>query len=98
MPSFIIIIIISIFLNQFDNALIINYAFEGIRAAIIILMVEAIFKLSKPLAKNSFFYSLLIISFVLNFFFNVNSILLIITGIVIGIIKELSKKKVISNA
>ena len=62
-------------------------------------MVEAIFKLSKPLQKNAFFYSLLVISFILNFFFNVNAILLIITGIVIGILKEIfNKKKVIQNA
>ena len=62
-------------------------------------MVEAIFKLSKPLQKNAFFYSVLVISFILNFFFNVNAILLIITGIVIGILKEIfNKKKVIQNA
>ena len=62
-------------------------------------MIEAIFKLSKPLNKNAFFYSLILISFILNFFFNMNAILLIITGITIGLIKELSKskKKVIKN-
>lgn len=98
LPSFTIIILISIFLNYFENAPIINHAFQGIRAAIIILMVEAIFKLSKPLKRNSFFYSLLLISFILSYFFNVNAILLILTGIILGIIKELIKeKKVIHN-
>jgi len=99
LPSLIIIFLISIFLNYFENAKIINYAFEGIRAAIIILMIEAIFKLSKPLKKNALFYSLIFVSFILNFFLNVNAILIIITGIILGIIKELSsKKKVIDNA
>ena len=72
---------------------IINYAFEGIRAAIIILMFEAILKLAKPLNKNAFFYSLLIISFILNLFFKVNAIFLIITGIILGSIKELLNRK-----
>lgn len=98
LPSLIIITLISMFLSYFKSTNVITYAFEGIRAAIIILMLEAIFKLSKPLEKNAFFYSLLLISFILNFFFNVNAILLIITGIIIGIIKELlNKKKVHTN-
>jgi len=94
LPSLIIIVLISIFLNYFENSNIINYAFQGIRAAIIILMFEAILKLSKPLKKNALFYSLTIISFVLNFFFNVNAILIIISGIATGIIRELLNKKV----
>ena len=99
LPSLTIIILITIFLNYFENNTIINYAFNGIRAAIIILLIEAIFKLSKPLNKNAFFYALLLTSFILNFFFGVNALLLIITGLIIGIIKELLKeKKVNQNA
>lgn len=94
LPSLIIIILISIFLNYFENSSIIKYTFEGIRAAIIILMFEAIIKLSKPLKKNALFYALAITSFSLNFFFNVNAILIIISGIIIGIIRELFNRKV----
>jgi len=97
LPSLIIITLISLFLDYFHNATIITYAFEGIRAAIIILMIEAIFKLAKPLNKNAFFYSLILVSFILNFFFNVNAILLIITGIILGIIKESIKPKKVTN-
>lgn len=98
-PSLIIIILVSIFINYFQNSLIIKYAFEGIRAAIIVLMIEAIFKLSKPLSKNALFYSLLLTSFILNFFFSVNAILIIIIGIILGVIRELIfNKKVNANA
>lgn len=98
LPSLIIITLISIFLNNFKSITIIQYAFEGIRAAIIILMIEAILKLSKPLSKNALFYSLLIISFTLNFFFKVSAVLLIITGIILGIIREFfNNKKVKTN-
>lgn len=98
LPSLTIIILISIFLNYFQSSSIISYAFEGIRAAIIILLFEAIFKLSKPLKKNAFFYSLFSISFILNFFFNINAIILIITGIILALLKELFDKKVTPNA
>ena len=99
LPSLIIITLISIFLDNFKDLKIIEYAFQGIRAAIIILMVEAIFKLSKPLNKNALFYSLLSISFILNFFFGVSAIILIITGIILGIIRELINiKKVNANS
>ena len=52
LPSLIIITIISIFLVSFKSISIIQFAFDGIRAAIIILMIEAIFKLSKPLKQK----------------------------------------------
>lgn len=99
LPSFIIILLISLFLNEFKNLTVIEYAFEGIRAAIIILMTEAIFKLSKPLDKNALFYALLVTSFILNFFFDVSAILIIVSGIIIGLFRELlkSKKKVTEN-
>lgn len=98
LPSFIIITLVSIFLSTFKSIQVVQYGFEGIRAAIIILMIEAIFKLSKTLKKNALFYSLLLTSFILNFFFDVSAILLIITGIVIGVIREIYiSKKVIIN-
>ena len=97
LPSLIIIILISLFLNNFKEIAVIQYAFEGIRAAIIILMIEAIIKLSKPLQKNALFYSLLMASFVLNFFLGVSAILIILTGIILGIIRELIQSKKVTN-
>lgn len=98
LPSFVIIVLVSIFINYFNDSLIIKYAFEGIRASIIILMIEAIFKLSKPLNKNAIFYSLLLTSFILNFFFKVNAIFIILIGMILGIVRELIfNKKVNEN-
>jgi len=98
LPSLTIITLISIFLNHFKSIEAISYAFEGIRAAIIILIVEAVFKLSKPLNKNAMFYALVTVSFILNFFFNISAIIIILSGICIGIIREfINSKKVIDN-
>lgn len=98
LPSFLIILLISLFINEFKNITAIQYAFEGIRAAIIILMIEAIFKLSKPLNKNALFYALLSTSFILSFFFDVSAILIILSGVIVGLIRELfNSKKVTTN-
>ena len=98
LPSLTIITLISIFLIYFKNLTVIEYAFKGIRAAIIILMIEAIIKLSKPLNKNALFYSLLIVSFMLNFVFKTSAISIIVIGVVIGIFRELfNSKKVMKN-
>lgn len=98
LPSFLIILLLSLFLNEFKNITAIQYAFEGIRAAIIILMIEAIFKLSKPLNKNALFYALLSTSFILSFFFDVSAILIILSGVIVGLIRELfNSKKVTAN-
>lgn len=97
LPSLLIITLISIFLTMFKDSKIFSYAFEGIRAAIIILMVEAIFKLAKPLEKNTLFFALIITSFILNFFFNVSAFILIISGIIIGIVREFLKQKKVNT-
>lgn len=97
LPSFIIITLIAIFLKNFKSITIIQYAFEGIRAAIIILMIEAIIKLSKPLQKNALFYSLVISSFILNSFLNVSAILIILIGITLGLIREFVNSKKVTN-
>lgn len=89
LPSFIIITLISIFYEYFRSIAIIQYAFEGIRAAIVILMVEALIKLAKPLKKNAIFYSLIISSLILNYFFGVSAFFLILIAVVIGIFREL---------
>lgn len=95
LPSFIIITLISIFYDAFNSVLVIQYAFEGIRAAIIILMIEAVIKLAKPLRKNAIFYSLLFSSFVLNYFFGVSAFILILIAVAIGVFREMfSIKKV----
>lgn len=99
LPSLIIIIIISIFLNIFNDSLLIKFIFEGVRASVILLMALAFFNLSKHTRKNILFYSLLIFSFVLNFFFNVKSIYIIIFALIFSLFYSLFyKKEVKENA
>ena len=82
LPSLLIITLISIFLIQFKENEFINITFEALRASVILLMIQALLNLSKNAKKNLIFYSLLITSFTLNFFFNVKSIYIIIFALI----------------
>lgn len=102
LPSFIIITLVSIFLISFKNNTFIDLLFQGIRASVILLMSFAFLNLFKNTQKNIFLYSLLITSFVLNYFFNVKSIYIIAFTIIASIFYQLflnrKHKEEIKNA
>lgn len=98
LPSFIIITLISIFLSYFSNNSFIEFIFQAIRASVILLMLQAFFNLSKNTQKNLFFYSILTLTFILNFFFSVKSIYIIIFTLIFTIVYLLLKKEVANNA
>ena len=101
LPSFIIITIISIFLNFFKDNVVVEILFEAIRASVTILMVQAFLNLTKNAKKNIEFYSLLISSFILNFIFSVKAIYIILFAFlytfILLLIKKI-KKEEINNA
>lgn len=84
-PALTIITIISIFLEAFSNNELIQFLFQAIRASVILLMILAFLNLSKHAQKNLLFYTLLIGSFVLNFFFGVKAIYIIIFTIIFSL-------------
>ena len=99
LPSLIIITLISIFLSQFKENIFIQFVFEALRASVIILMIQALLNLSKNTKKNLIFYSLLLASFILNFFFKVKAIYIIIFALLYTFIYILvSKKEETNNA
>ena len=101
LPSLVIIVIISIFLNSFKDNLFINFVFQGIRASVILLMFQAFLNLSKNIRKNAINISLLLTAFVLNFFFNVKAIYIIIFALIYTVfylILTKNKKEVKENA
>ncbi|MBQ3103994.1 MAG: chromate transporter, partial [Oscillospiraceae bacterium] len=64
----------------------VSYAFAGIRAGVIALILGAAVKLSKYTKRNALNISLLVIAFVLSALFGINAILLILGGLVFGLI------------
>ena len=91
LPSFIIIFIISLFLNKFLENKYVAYAFVGIKCAVAFLILKAGFNLFKKMKKTPWqlcvFGTVLILMILLELFSkSFSSIYLIIIGGVLGII------------
>jgi len=63
LPSFLIIFIISFFLEKFQSLTYVAYAFKGIRVAVLVLILNAVIKMFKAVEKCVF--SFIVIAFVL---------------------------------
>lgn len=94
LPSFIIILIISLFFEEFLKNVYVGYAFDGIRIAVAILISEAAIKMLIKHKKNIYYYILLISAFLLSFFVSqLSSIFIILGGAVISFFVTLFRIK-----
>ena len=96
-PSFIIIFLITGFLDRFLEIQWVARAFAGIKIAVGILIVDAAFKLIKHMEKNPVSFLILTCSFILvliiNLFsVNFSSVALILLSAIVGICVYLSGK------
>lgn len=97
-PSFIIILIISLFFDKFIRNKYVSYAFVGIKCAVAILIISAALNMLKKVGKNAFNICLIIIvsiTLILLEIFQMNfsSIFLILIGGMLGIILCACKKE-----
>lgn len=84
LPSFIIISLVSVILKQFMDFKAVQYAFEGIRVGIVVMIIGALVSMAKSCKRDWFFYIEAILAFVLVAFFGVSSILVLLCGGVLG--------------
>lgn len=84
LPSFLIILLISTVLHQFESLQIVKDAFWGIRIAVLALICKAFWSMLKQCQKNWFSYVLMILAFSLVIWLHVNSILIIVAAAVLG--------------
>jgi chromate transporter len=92
LPSFISILLIAMFLRNFQNNLWVQKAFAGVRAGVTAMIFLAAIKLGKSILRNPPAWVLGCLSFFALVFFRVNAILVIIVSalagfVVFGIIK-----------
>ncbi|MBR6513333.1 MAG: chromate transporter [Clostridia bacterium] len=92
LPSFIVISAISLFLKQFMDIQAVQYAFAGIRAGVVALVIKALIKLYKSCPKNLMSYIIIGIAFIAAVL-EVNVIIIIICAGLIGIASVLMAKK-----
>lgn len=97
LPSFIIILIVSFFLNKFYEYKIVRYAFMGIRAGVLALILRAFFILAKKAKKNLFLYLVATAAFCAVIFLKVNIFIVIILSAIIGLVATLIEKRRVAN-
>lgn len=92
-PSFVIITIIALFLNNFAENLYVQRAFSGIRICVCVLVINAVIKLWPNSVKNSFGYIIFLCVLALSVVFSVSSVWLVIGAGLIGFILKGGKIK-----
>lgn len=93
LPSFTIISIISLVLREFSDIKAVQYAFNGIRAGVLALIIKALVSMYKKAPKDIFSYVLMGTSFILAAFTEINVIFVIIGCGAAGLIKSLIIKR-----
>ena len=93
MSAIIIILLIANVLNQFTDNVWVGHAFAGIRVAVCALVLNSIVKLWKSGVKNKWGILLFLIAFVLVAFVNVNTVWLVIGGIIAGLLYQVLGEK-----
>lgn len=93
LPSFIIISVISLVLREFSDIKAVEYAFNGIRAGVLALLIKALVSMYKKCPKGLLSYILMGASFVLAAFTEINVIFVIIGCGVAGLLFSLIKNR-----
>lgn len=93
LPSFIIIYLISLFLRRFEDIKIVRYAFFGIRAGVLALLIKAVISMFKKSPQNIVAYCIMAASLIAVAFFSCNVIVVLLSAAVIGLAATLIAKK-----
>lgn len=85
LPSFVIISLISIILEKFNEIQAVKFAFDGIRAGVIALIIKALVSMYKQCPKNIFSYIIAGFAFIAVSVFDINILLVLIACAIIGL-------------
>ena len=86
LPSFIIIFLISMLLSNFADLDIVKYAFTGIRAGVLALIIKAVVSMFKKAPQNIIAYIIMAISFALVVLFSTNVLIIILSSALVSIV------------
>ncbi len=93
LPSFVIILIISNILRQFQSSKAVQYAFNGIRAGVLAMIIKALFNMYKKVPKGAVSYIVIAASFILTAFLDIPVLAVIIGCAVFGLLSSLYIEK-----
>ena len=89
LPSFIIILAISFVLNEFQHLTAVQYAFMGIRAGVLALLMKALWTMYKKCPKGIVSYIVMAASFLVTAFFDISALYVIIGCALFGLVSSI---------
>ena len=93
LPSFLIILVLSFVLKQFEALKVVKYAFMGIRAGVLALIVKALVNMYKKCPKGIVTYIVAVLSFAVTIFTDINLVFVIIGCGLFGLISSFIIKR-----
>lgn len=87
-PSFVAILIFSFLFKKFHDIKILQYAFGGIRAGVLALLIKALISMYRQAPKSLFAYIIMALTFILTTVFNINLIYIIIGCAITGVVSS----------
>lgn len=93
LPSFVIILLVTGVLEQFYHLKAVTYAFQGIRAGVLALILKALWSMYRQSPHNVMSYILMALAFVAVAFFGVSALPVIIVCAVVGLTVSLTKAR-----
>jgi len=89
LPSFVVILLISFVLREFQNLKAVKYAFNGIRAGVLALLIKALWGMYKKCPKGWVSYVIIGTAFVVVAFLKINVLYVIIGCAAFGLVTSL---------
>ena len=89
LPSCIIILIISFALREFQDIKAVQYAFNGIRAGVLALIIKAWWGMYKKMPKKLLAYFIAVPAFLATAIFDINVLIVIVCAGVIGLVSSI---------
>ena len=88
LPSYLIITVISYFFDLFRQNVWVSYAFEGMRVAIVVLILNAVFSLAKNIKWGKFYGAVTAIVLALSLFTEIDIVVLLLVSAVAGVTRQ----------
>ena len=93
LPSFAVIYAISFVLRQFSELTVVQYAFNGIRAGVLALLLKALLSMYRQSPKGAAAYAVMAGVFVLTAFCGVDAVLVILLSAAVGLVSSYLMKR-----
>lgn len=93
LPSFVVLTLITYLYESFNENPYVAAALKGIRACVVALIFSAFIRLFSRIKKSTYTMILLFTSFMVSVLFDINSVYIILSGLLIGLVSNLFIKE-----